>query len=79
MWSPRFKLASVNEVRLEFLPKGREKSWNGGEMVFFPVFRLVSIEIWGLQVVGNMGFTSSSGLERYKEVRSMRTWLSSFC
>lgn len=48
MWSPRFKLAGINEVRLEFLPNGREKSWNGFCSLFLwcPPGTKIRYQLW---------------------------------
>ncbi|CAK8986514.1 unnamed protein product, partial [Durusdinium trenchii] len=48
MWSPRFKLAGISEVRLEFLPNGREKSWSGFCSLFLwcPPGTRIRYQLW---------------------------------
>mmetsp|Transcript_78829 Transcript_78829/g.189187 ORF Transcript_78829/g.189187 Transcript_78829/m.189187 type:complete len:346 (+) Transcript_78829:61-1098(+) len=51
LWSPRFKIAGIEDVRLEFLPKGRDRSWDGFCSLFLwcPPGTRIRYQLW----VGN--------------------------
>jgi len=62
LWSPRFSIAGVNNVRLEFLPKGRDKSYEGFCSLFLwcPAGVKIRYQLW----VGS--FLKAPDLDEYK-------------